>query len=301
MPPSPVASTKIQQWLMQLRTYDRLTLAYLSLVLCFLAISPARPLTASRIAIVHVAAILIILVLPQLAARWRAARILHDFYPAALFMVLFSELNDLSTVLFPYWMEPILIRFDAWAFEGSAHQWAATTLSAGAAEFFAFAYWSYYLIIPATLFIAARKNYPVELVNATTRMCATMYACYVMFMLVPARGPQDALPNDGVLMTRNGLFTNMVRTIQSHGSVHGAAFPSSHVAVAWIMFFTTARIYPRVAPLAVLLPAALTLSTITMGYHFSLDAVAGAALAIGINSAWRQKEDREQLVTQMNR
>ena len=284
----------------QLRPYDKLTLGYLLIVLLLLALSPNRPAAAGRIAVVHVAAILLILLITKFADRSRVLQVVHDLYPMALFMALFSEFTHLTTVLFPHWMEPLLIKFDGWMFGGSPQHWTITHFSPVTLEFLAFAYWSYYLIIPATLFLVYHKNYPHELIATTTRMCLTMYACYVLFILLPARGPQDVLPANGALMSKNGLFTNMVRTIQSYGSVHGAAFPSSHVAVAWAMFFALQRLYPKIALFAALLITALTLSVITMGYHFSLDAIGGVVLAIGVNSAWRQKEDRTKLETQMN-
>lgn len=273
----------------QLRPYDRLTICYLSLVLVFILLSPHRPAAAALITAVHGAAILAVLFLPSLAGRFRFFQVLHDFYPMALFIVLFSEFTQLSTVLFPYWLEPMLIKFDFWAFGGSPLRWAASHISPAVAEFLAFAYWSYYLIVPGSLLLVYKKKYPRELIFATTRMCMTMYVCYVLFMLAPARGPHHTLTADGVFMMQGGFFTNLVRTIQSFGSVHGAAFPSSHVAVAWAMVFVLQRFYPKVALVAALLMAMLTLSVITMGYHFSLDAIGGVVVAFGINSAWRQE------------
>ena len=51
------------------------------------------------------------------------------------------------------------------------------------------------------------------------------------------------------------------------------------------MFFVLQRHYSKFAWLAGLLITALTLSVITMGYHFSLDAFGGVVVAFGINAA----------------
>jgi len=275
----------------RLRIYDRLTVGYLFLVLIFLAISPQPPAAAQRISLVHAAAIFIVLALAHYGDRFGTLRVFHDFYPLLLFTVIFAEFTQLSTVLFPYWMEPLLIKFDYWIFGMQTQQWTATHLSPFAIEFLAFAYWSYYLLIPGTLFLVYKKNYPQELINACNQLCLTMYACYIIFMLSPARGPHHAfLPANGALLIEGGFFTNLVRDIQRFGSVHGAAFPSSHVAVAWAMFFVLQRRYRKIAWLAGILIAALTLSVITIGYHFSLDAIGGVVLAFGINAAWKDEK-----------
>jgi membrane-associated phospholipid phosphatase len=273
-----------------LRVYDRLTLGYLLIVLLLLVLSPQRPQAAVRIALLHGTAIAVVLIASSFAARSRVFQFVHDFYPLALFTALFGQFTQLSNVVFPHWLEPLLIRFDSWLFGASSHQWTAAYLSPALFEFLAFAYWSYYIIIPGTLFLVYKKNYPHEHVAATTRLCLTMYACYLIFMLSPARGPHHALPANGALIIEGGFFTNLVHEIQKVGSVHGAAFPSSHVAVAWAMFFVLQRHYRKIAWLAGMLIAALTLSVITIGYHFSLDAIGGVVVAFGINAAWRDEK-----------
>lgn len=274
----------------RLRVYDRLTVGYLFLVLFFLVLSPQRPPAVVRIGLMHFAAMAIVLLSASFANRSRVFQVVHDFYPLALFTILFGQFTQLSTVIFPHWLEPLLIRFDLWVFGVSSHQWTAAHLPPALYEFLSFTYWSYYIIIPGTLFLVYRKNYPHNLNEATTRLCMTMYTCYILFMLSPARGPHHILPANGALMIDGGFFTNLVRDIQKVGSVRGAAFPSSHVAVAWTMFFVLQRNHRKIAWLAGILIAALTLSVITVGYHFALDAIGGVVVAFGINAAWRDEK-----------
>ena len=271
--------------LQRLRPYESLTLGYLLIVLIFLAISPHPPSAALRITGVHGAAFFGVLLLASFADRSRVLRWLHDFYPMLLFVVLFAEFTHLSTVLFPYWLEPLLIKLDLGVFGGPPLHWVAAHLSPAAVEFFAVAYLSYYLIIPGTLLLVYRKNYPHELTAAASRICLTMYTCYVLFMLIPARGPHHALPNADPLLIEGGFFTNLIHLMQRTESVEGGAFPSSHVAVAWVAFFILRRHYKKMSwPLGFLV-GALTLSVFAMGYHFSLDALGGVAVAFGLNAA----------------
>lgn len=271
-----------------LRPYDSLTLGYLIIVLIFLALSPHRPSGTLRIIGVHGAAILGVLLLANLARRTRLLGWLYDFYPVLLFVVLFSEFTGLSTVLFPYWIEPLLIKFDLGLFGGPPLRWFAAHLSPAAVEFFALAYLSFYLIIPGTLLLVYRKNHPRELTAAASRICLTMYACYLLFMLIPARGPHHALPNADPLLLKGGLFTALLHEIQKTESVQGGAFPSSHVAVAWVALFILRRHYRKMSwPLGILV-AALTVSVVVMGYHFSLDALGGMALAFGLEMSLKR-------------
>jgi PAP2 superfamily len=277
-----------RSFLQKLRPYDGLTLAYLLIVLIFLALSPDRPSSALRIAGVHGAAILGILLLAGFDERSRVLLRLHDFYPMFLFIALFAEFTDLSTVLFPYWIEPWLIKFDLRIFGGPPQAWVTAHLSPAAVEFFALAYGSYYLIIPATLLLVYRRSYPRELTRATSKICLTMYTCYLLFMLMPARGPHHALTGANPLLIEGGFLTDLLHKIQGVESVQGAAFPSSHVAVAWVAFFILRRHYKKMSwPLGILV-GALTLSVVAMGYHFSLDAVGGMAWALTLEAAMKR-------------
>lgn len=273
----------------KLRPYDRLTLGYLIIVLFFLAISPHPPSAALRITVTHGVAIIGVLLLANFADRSPFLRRLHDFYPMLLFIALFHEFTHISTVLFHYWLEPALIKFDLWIFGGSPQQWTIAHLSPAAIEFFALAYGSYYLIIPGTLFLAYQKDYPLKLTAATSQICLTMFVCYVLFMLFPAQGPHHALAGQNPVLIEGGFFTHLVHEIQKTGSVHGAAFPSSHVAAAWAAFFILRRLYRKASwPVGVLI-GTLTLSVFIIGYHFSLDALGGMAVAFGINAAMKKR------------
>jgi membrane-associated phospholipid phosphatase len=271
--------------LQKLRPYDVLTLGYLAIVLLFLVVAPHRPPEALRITVAHGAAIAGVLLLAYFADRSRILRRLHDFYPLLLFIVLFGEFTGLSTALFPYWLEPLLVKFDLWLFGGPPLSWVMTHLSPLAVEFFALAYCTYYLIIPAALLFAYRKNYPHGVTEAATKICLTMYTCYLLFILVPARGPHHALPGADPLLIKGGFITGLLHRIQGVESVQGAAFPSSHVAVAWVAFFILRRYFHRASWPLGLLMGALTLSVVVMGYHFSLDAIGGLALGFGLGAA----------------
>jgi membrane-associated phospholipid phosphatase len=80
----------------------------------------------------------------------------------------------------------------------------------------------------------------------------------------------------------------MIATLQNYVSVVGAAFPSSHVAVAWVAVLTL-RDEHRVAFWSLIpLLIALTLSIFFLQYHYVLDAVFGVLLAAAFEWLWRR-------------
>jgi membrane-associated phospholipid phosphatase len=105
-------------------------------------------------------------------------------------------------------------------------------------------------------------------------------------MLMPARSPRHVLSfgDDGYLA--GGVFMNFVFLIQNYASVVGAAFPSSHVAVAWV---TVMALRPNhrylfwgLMPLTI----ALTVSVVILQYHYVLDAIGGVVVAELVIICW---------------
>jgi undecaprenyl-diphosphatase len=70
--------------------------------------------------------------------------------------------------------------------------------------------------------------------------------------------------------------------IQHHAGVHGNAFPSAHIMLAFVVVLFTYRYLPRAAPW-VLAPVLLMCpGAVYDGYHYTSDVVAGAAMGIVI-------------------
>ena len=59
----------------------------------------------------------------------------------------------------------------------------------------------------------------------------------------------------------------------------GAAFPSSHVALAWVTVYFSFLYLPRIRWLHLVMAVLLSLATVYCRYHFAVDAIAGVATA----------------------
>lgn len=142
-------------------------------------------------------------------------------------------------------------------------------------EFLHFAYFSYYGI-PLLLWgaLAARRRFDA-LDEYLTVLGFTFVACMAWFVLFPVAGPFYTLvPPDPQAM--GSVFPPLVHRVLHANASQGAAFPSSHVAVSGAVLVMAAR-HDRFsfALLAVLVPA-LAVGAVYGGFHYAIDAVAGA-------------------------
>jgi hypothetical protein len=309
----------------KLRFYDRISLGYLCLTLLLAAFFPPASVARlipirERILISHplitVAILALIYFTPALSHSMPNRRVykwlspLRDLYPFFLFtFVLFGEFTYLANSVFPYWIERYLIDFDLWLFKQPAHRFIEAHAPAWMIELMAFAYWSYYPII---LFVVLRyylardkardrtasRQQPINRLSGQgnpvfldfmNRICLSFYACYVLFMLLPARSPRHALDLNGQLQLAGGFFFELISQAQNYVSVVGAAFPSSHVAVAWVAVVALRQSDRYIFFIFVPLVVALTFSVFMLQYHYVLDAVGGAIVAWLIEWAWRKR------------
>ncbi|MDZ7362183.1 MAG: phosphatase PAP2 family protein [candidate division KSB1 bacterium] len=287
-----------------LRLYDRLTFGYLWLTLLLAAFSPKPLPIRGRILLSHLIISVVVVLLiywgqlrsqthrPYIPPGW--LQFLRDWHPLFWFtFFLFGEFTHLANLIFPYWIEKHLIQFDLWLFGQPAHMFFAKNLPPWSVEIAAFAYWSYYPIIFGIavwyyfFHFNDGKSHPA-FVGFMNRLCLAFYVCYVLFMIVPARSPRHALNLNEQLNFAGGLFYHMIATLQNYVSVVGAAFPSSHVAVAWVAVLTLRNDH-RVAFWSLIpLVIALTMSIFLLQYHYVLDAVFGVLLAAAFEWLWRR-------------
>ena len=72
----------------------------------------------------------------------------------------------------------------------------------------------------------------------------------------------------------------MVRMIQNHAGVHGNAFPSAHIMLAFVVLMFAYRFLPRVAPWLLFPILLMCAGAVYDGYHYATDVIAGAAIGI---------------------
>lgn len=310
-----LTSPRISALWKSLRLYDKLTFGYLWLTFFIASISTKAIPIRGYIQITHLAATFILILLIFFVDQWPyqfrpsffilPAKFLRDWHPLFLFtFLLFREFTYLASAIFPYWMETHLIAFDLWLLGQPSYLLIAHHLPSWGIELMAFAYWSYYPLIlgvitlhyfppPPTDLTKSKQISPSSRTNSIfigcmNQICLAFYCCYVLFMILPARSPRHALNLGNKISFTGGIFFDLVSMIQNYGAVVGAAFPSSHVAVAWVALLILRQNYRKLYRILLPLVGTLTLSVFILQYHYALDAIAGIVVALIVEFYWHR-------------
>ena len=169
-------------------------------------------------------------VCPTVAQRfwhfWRC------WYPHLFFLFCFEEMGRLVHLVSPGWNDAKLIAFDLWLTGVNPSLWVERFAQPALNEFMQFAYFSYFLFL---LVLGGILYYRREFGSywAVMTYSAVAYSLgYVIAILFPVQSPWFTFAGmwHGELV--GGPFTAAIDLIEKCGRVHGAAFPSQHVAGA---------------------------------------------------------------------
>ena len=252
------------------------------------------------VAVLHVAGAIGLLVLAgpmgagaglEGAPRYRSggvfARLLGDWAPLLLAPLLYVELPILMGGL-PgpvRYHDPIVAEMEGGLFgHQPAFEWAGAWPSPILSEVLHASYLSYYALIylpPLLLYVGMTgAGDPVERSTAfqetVLALTVTFLVCFTIFVVFPVQGPRYLGVPAGV---PDGPARDLVLAVLERGSSQGAAFPSSHVAVAVTQTLLTLRHQPRLGRWVMALALGLAVGAVYGGFHYAVDALAGVAVA----------------------
>ncbi len=225
----------------------------------------------------------------------RALDFLRHFYPVLLYTGFYRETAALNHLLLPGFLDPFFIRLEAHVF-GSQPSLAFMDLFPylQVSELAHAAYFSYYVMIPGiglALYFRNRRQF----FHYLSVISFVFYVCYLVYILVPVIGPSVFLnesaecplpadlrpvppPTIPAAITV-GPFYQIMQWIYRVFEAPGAAFPSSHVAVAIATVYFSFRYLRSIRWLHLAAVILLCLSTVYCRYHYAIDAVAGVVTA----------------------
>jgi membrane-associated phospholipid phosphatase len=156
----------------------------------------------------------------------------RHWYPHLFFLFCFEEMAKLVHLVSPGWQDAKLIAFDQWLTGVNPALWLERFAHPALNEFMQFAYLTYfvYLLIVGGLLYYQRdwKSY-----WAVMTYSAIGYVLgYVISMFFPVQSPWFSMAGTWHGDLVGGPLTAFVNLIEKCGRVHGAAFPSQHVAGA---------------------------------------------------------------------
>jgi membrane-associated phospholipid phosphatase len=245
-----------------------------------------RPLTSLRRAVITLLAAFAILAI--LLAR-SSARVLGPYHA--------SILRDWLTVvlmLVPYWqtgqfftgpnekIQTRLAKIDRHLFNLLPR---TATLGRFTRLSMEWAYMFCYPLVPlglAVLYVASLRQY-VDIFWFI--VLVPTYLCYAMTPFVPALPPRSLSGEHRVAAPRNtGRVMNL--WILKYGSIHAISFPSAHAASALAVALVLLYFVPIAGIVFLIISFGIAVGAVAGGYHYLIDVLLGAALALIIFIAW---------------
>lgn len=278
------AKNGLSQYATELRqacgTFERVTFAYLAWTLSLLIAFHNNIPHAAKYAALHA---IIAVAIAQLA--WSAARscsktlqFARHWYPLPLYIFFFEELQALVHAIHRNWFDRWLIQFDYNLAGVHPSVWLARFANPALNDAMQFAYMTYFLylvILPAILYVQKdRAAFWTVMVSTAI----AHYSVYIIAVLFPIESPYFALASLNPTALQGGAFTATIELIEHFGRVHGAAFPSAHVAGSMVAILAARRYKPRLFWLCLPFFIMMCVATVYGRYHYVADVLAGLAV-----------------------
>jgi membrane-associated phospholipid phosphatase len=205
---------------------------------------------------------------------------LIDFYPAVFLPVLFNVLEPLIAALRGGARDDLLIAIDRAMFGSDVTVWMQQFSRPLVNDIFYCFYATYYFLALTLGLILWLRNRPTARRFVFTLM-VVYYVSYVGYFIVPALGPRFAqadLYSVSLTVTPVSRFIN--DTINSLEKTKFDVFPSGHtmvsVAVLLVAWKRARDVFWWLLPIA----TGLIISTVYCRFHYVIDLIAGASLAV---------------------
>lgn len=264
------------------RAAARITSSYLALGLVPLTVGVVHDgltIATGAVLMLHFGALAIAVVAGiRPNGRWQQ---LADFLPLAMIPLLYAELPYLIGGWGSGFRDAVVQRWELQVFGGHlsrtlaglpAATWVSEPLHA--------AYLSYYAMIYAPLLYLYTRSSREGFRECVAAVMLTFVICFAAFVVFPVQGPRylwspsPAMPD--------GPFRRLAVAVLEGGSSRGAAFPSSHMAVAVVQAFMAVRWRVPGAVVICAAAALLGVGAVYGGFHYAIDMAAGALLGCAV-------------------
>jgi membrane-associated phospholipid phosphatase len=231
----------------------------------------------------------------SLAPENKFFRFLRHFYPILLYTGFYRETGALNQMFIEGVLDPFFIRLEERLFGCQPSLEFMTVLPyRWAAELMYAAYFSYYVMIVGiglTLFLRDKRAFD----HYVSTVSFVFYMCYLTYIFLPVVGPRlfsrdlggfhllpDVLPPHVPEIpepVQSAIFFKIMAIIYDIFESPGAAFPSSHVAVAICTLFFTYKYLKKLRLIHAICVLLLCASTVYGRYHYVVDVIGGALVA----------------------
>ena len=246
----------------------------------------------------HAVGLVLIHVLIQWGSRKTTGplNLLRNFYPVLLYAALFGETGSINRMFFKEFIDPPFVLLEQWIFGCQPCVLFMAKLPwLVVSEVFYTAYFSYYVMIGGVgvaLLFRNRKQFH-HYVSVLSFLFYICYLCYIVFPIIGGRvfflhPPEYTLPPEYQQLAGNteypaavqsGPFFRIMLFLYEVFEAPGAAFPSSHVAVAICTTYFSFLYLRRIRYLHLVMAILLCMATVYCRYHYVVDVIAGVITA----------------------
>lgn len=226
----------------------------------------------------------------------RLVGFLRTFYVQLFYIFFFTDCIRLSQFLYGgRSLDQLFLRLEELVFGFQPALRFSEVLSASPVvnELFFFSYFFYYALIVTGPWILFFRGDKLEAVRGLFLITGGFAILYLFYILFPVHGPKyaiESLRHSWYSEFSGFVFTPIMTAIFDNTNLAGAAFPSSHVAMATAALLYNRRHNPKLAAIFVFPTLLLFFSTVYIYAHYAVDVVAGipAGLAVyyGVPRLW---------------
>ena len=263
-----------------------LTASYLAIVAALVAIPGHAVPGRVWLVAVHLTLSGSLLILNRTRPPAGILGVVRDWHPLMLFPLLYKEVELLAAVIGDWRLTTAIPAWESALFAGQPSLYLSERLAfVPLSEYLHFCYLSHVIVIPAVAaywYVSGRRAAFGELL---LMLSAVLLGSYLFFILLPVDSPYYLSERLGPPLSGH-FFFDLVHQVSARGGARGGAFPSAHVSGAVVVTMVAWRHQRRLAYLLIPFTGSVMIATVYGRFHYVLDALAGAALAIAVVVAY---------------
>jgi len=213
--------------------------------------------------------------------QFSAREFLYRWSPLILSFFMYENLRWFVSSLNPHVLDGFLAELDLKLFGVHLSLVTERFQTPWLSEWFSFHYAAYilYPLMTGCLFYYQERNREFE--DFILAFCLCMYLGFLGYLAVPAVGPISGLLDQYSTATVPGMsLTDFRHTVVEKYRYVRDAFPSLHTAISLLCVLMLRRPYPKLFLVGIFFEVNLLISTVYLRMHYTVDLVAGAALAV---------------------
>ncbi|MEW6210410.1 MAG: phosphatase PAP2 family protein, partial [Acidobacteriota bacterium] len=208
---------------------------------------------------------------------------IRSWYPVVLIPLVYKELEYLIPRIHPRDYDRELAAIDYAIFGAHPTVWLERMTHPALTEIFQLSYITYYFL-PLVLGAVLWRRRELDRFHFLLFVIVLgFYLSYLGYIAVPAIGPRFILADQQTFSLSGILFFDFIRaTLDRAEGITRDCFPSGHTELTLVVLYYSYRFHRRTFWSLIAPGSLLIISTVYLRYHYVIDVLAGALLALAV-------------------